>query len=347
MDEGSFFLKFIDGELILWNYKTHRQFKVSLVHVQRLMNYYERTGVGINYADAIDTSLASMGVLPEDNVPHSEWGWDVLSHIFHLGTQDLRYNYETGSREAFVSAYTDYCDTLNIQTNNVECGNTYENCGVPFDGLPAPTSLTMTLGDVLLARKTVRSFIDSPIDLLTFATICHFAFRYIHPPDERFSRHPYRKTSPSGGNIHCEDLFVWVRSIAGVAPGIYRYLPHSHAIQRMDASLTSDDLTRLLLGQYFAEQAAFGVFIVADFAKSWFKYKHSRGYRAVLMDLGHLSQTFHLCCAALNVGSWITGAFEDTNVRRLLGLDGTFKYPILFLAAGLSDGTAIPEAFYD
>lgn len=45
---------------------------------------------------------------------------------------------------------------------------------------------------------------------------------------------------------------------------------------------------------------AFGIYITARLNKYWWKYGHSITYRIMLLDIGHVSQTFSLAATALN-----------------------------------------------
>jgi SagB-type dehydrogenase family enzyme len=47
-----------------------------------------------------------------------------------------------------------------------------------------------------------------------------------------------------------------------------------------------------------------------------------RGYRYVLLDIGHLAQNLYLACTALGLAVTTTGAFFDDEAADLLGIDG-------------------------
>jgi SagB-type dehydrogenase family enzyme len=52
------------------------------------------------------------------------------------------------------------------------------------------------------------------------------------------------------------------------------------------------------------------------------KYGHSHAYRVLLLDAGHLGQTFHLVCTAMGLGPFTTAALDGSAVELALGLDG-------------------------
>lgn len=94
----------------------------------------------------------------------------------------------------------------------------------------------------------------------------------------------------------------------------------------------------LLVGQHFASDLAFGIFLTSRFDKMWWKYPHSRAYRVSLLEIGHLSQTFQLAATGMGLRTWLSAAFKDSEVAHLLHLDNPNEQPILFVGAGQSNG---------
>ena len=70
------------------------------------------------------------------------------------------------------------------------------------------------------------------------------------------------------------------------------------------------------------------------------KYGHSRAYRMVLIDAGHLGQTFCLVATALGLAPFTTMAFSESGLEALLGLDGVRECPIYVAGVGMPDAGA-------
>jgi SagB-type dehydrogenase family enzyme len=87
--------------------------------------------------------------------------------------------------------------------------------------------------------------------------------------------------------------------------------------------------------------------MVARFDKMWWKYPHSRSYRVALMDVGHLSQTFHLACTGYALRSWLTAAFYDEEIARRLRIDPSCQAVMLMVGAGTGEGRAINQAILE
>jgi len=63
------------------------------------------------------------------------------------------------------------------------------------------------------------------------------------------------------------------------------------------------------------------------------KYDSPRAYRAMLLDAGHLCQTFCLVATALDLAPFCSMALADSIVERDAGLDGVRE--IALYAAGV------------
>ena len=73
------------------------------------------------------------------------------------------------------------------------------------------------------------------------------------------------------------------------------------------------------------------------------KYGHSRAYRNVLLDVGHVSQTFLLTASSLGLETWLTGAFIDSHIEQALGLDTQTQPVFFFLGVGHGSGGAFDD----
>ena len=76
------------------------------------------------------------------------------------------------------------------------------------------------------------------------------------------------------------------------------------------------------------------VFMTAVFARTRWKYDYARAYRAVLIEAGHLCQTFCLTATRLGVAPFCTMAFADSKIENALGIDGISESVIYVAGAG-------------
>ena len=71
------------------------------------------------------------------------------------------------------------------------------------------------------------------------------------------------------------------------------------------------------------------MFHVARLERHHWKYRrHPKAYKAVLLDSGHLSQTFYLLATEQGLGAYYTAAINDADVGAALSLDPLSHIPI-------------------
>jgi nitroreductase len=63
-------------------------------------------------------------------------------------------------------------------------------------------------------------------------------------------------------------------------------------------------------------------FFTAVFPREFWRYTYPRAYRAVLIEAGHLCQTFCLTATWLGLAPFCTMALADSRIERDLKLDG-------------------------
>jgi putative peptide maturation dehydrogenase len=152
-----------------------------------------------------------------------------------------------------------------------------------------------------------------------------------------------RRTSPSGGALHPIEAYPILRDVEGLPSGVYHYATGSHALELlrpMAPAEVEDQIEAIAAGQTYFRSAHAAVVLTARFGRTFWKYRwHKKVYRVVLLDAGHLSQTFYLACAELGLGAFFTSALDDQAAERVLGLD-RFREA----AVGLSGCGLLPRA---
>lgn len=336
-----FFIK--EGKVIAWDYKNHQQYELEMTYFERLLALANDVNPGFNVLDA---ELAEAGFIA-DSFEKINWGWDLLSQVFHFGTK-IR---NDDIPEAIIHCPENYVAShLELAR---DCLDTSPAFSLEREGelcvLPAPDLQQLASIDylqVLKNRKTSRSFDNEAIDIQTLSNLLYVVFGDFHPADPAYKKYGYkqvglRKTSPSAGGLHPSEAYLFAINVSGLEQGIYHYQAHKHALTLIHRDCSPSALTRLLCGQYFAKDLSLGIFIASRFEKVWHKYPHSRAYRVALMDVGHLSQTFQLSATALGLNTWLSGVFMDVEVEKLLKINETSEQVLFFMGAGLGDNSPI------
>jgi SagB-type dehydrogenase family enzyme len=114
-------------------------------------------------------------------------------------------------------------------------------------------------------------------------------------------------------------VYVAVGNVEGLNPGIYKYVPSAHSIQRVLDGDVRGELAQASLGQRWVEKAAADIVIAAAYERTTAKYGE-RGVRYVHMEAGHAAQNLCLQATALRLGVVTVGAFDDERVSATLNL---------------------------
>ena len=198
----------------------------------------------------------------------------------------------------------------------------------------APAFVDAEFSRVLLERRTWRRFSKRPLGLPLLGTLLDLTWgvrRWVEIPKVGSMA---VKTSPSGGGLHPIEAYVLARNVEGLHAGIYHYNSADHRLESLRHGASSRQITKFLADQWWYGGAAFVVFMTAVFARTRWKYDYARAYRAVLIEAGHLCQTFCLTATWLGVAPFCTMAFADSKIERALGVDGISESVIYVTGAG-------------
>ncbi|MFE3650972.1 SagB/ThcOx family dehydrogenase [Streptomyces sp. NPDC059122] len=189
----------------------------------------------------------------------------------------------------------------------------------------------------LYRRRTHRSFtqVDLPLPLLSGLLAMVFG------PSEFLDGQDFgalmKRTSAAGGARHELEAYVGIFTVDGVTPGLYHYNCLEHSLELLDAAFTREQAAHLCFDQSGVGDAALVVFVTAVVERMSSKYRAPRAYRVMLLNAGHLGQTFALTATALGLGPFQTAAFRDSEVEDALGVDGIRETALYVLAAGMPD----------
>lgn len=199
--------------------------------------------------------------------------------------------------------------------------------------------------EVLLRRRTSRSFDqDRPVSLDHLSAILHYVAGATHVGHSAGTGDVLLKTSPSGGARHPIEVYPCVLNVEGLKAGVYHYSVEHHALEVLtEADKLRDQIPRMCGDQDWTDQAAVVFFYAAVIDRPRWKYQSPRIYRAMCMDLGHLSQTFYLVSAWLGLGAFFIGALREESVENELGLDWTEEIVLGANGVGVANSQARAE----
>jgi len=207
--------------------------------------------------------------------------------------------------------------------------------GAELISLPAHDREEDSFFQTLHARRTQRTFSAAPAPLESVSKLLQTTWGvqgYVET--EYFGPLPL-KTSPSGGARHPIEVYVMALRVKGLDPGLYHYDARVHALERISSGATPQQARDYCADQAYAADAAALFIMTAVFARTMWKYHHPRAYRVVLLDAGHLGQTFCLTATRMGLAPFSTAAVVDTLIERDLGIDGISESVIYVTGLGL------------
>jgi SagB-type dehydrogenase family enzyme len=191
---------------------------------------------------------------------------------------------------------------------------------------------------VLASRRTWRQFGKTPVDLNALGDLLRLTggvFHWLHVPG--LGELPLT-TSPSGGARHPIELYVLVRRVRGMTAGLYHYAADRHALRPVRRGASRRDINAFIPHQPWYGGAAAVVFFAARFARTQWRYDFPRAYRAVLLEAGHVCQTFLLTATWLGLAPFCTMALHDDRIEKALGIDGVSEAVLYAAGVGARPG---------
>jgi SagB-type dehydrogenase family enzyme len=195
-----------------------------------------------------------------------------------------------------------------------------------------------TFFETLHARRTHREFARGKVSLEDVSKLLQTTWGVQgYFETDIFGKLPY-KTSPSGGARHPGEVYLMALRVDGLERGMYHYQAKDNRLARLPAKVSPRLASAFCADQpYFAGAAALFI-MTAVFARTMWKYGRARAYRVVLLETGHICQTFCLTATRLGLAPFSTAALKDSLIEKDLGLDGISESVLYVAGVGLVAG---------
>jgi putative peptide maturation dehydrogenase len=139
--------------------------------------------------------------------------------------------------------------------------------------------------------------------------------------------------------LHATEAYLLVQYVEDIAPGLYHYHPIDHAlepIQTLFAAEAAALARKFVAAQPYFVDAHVMVIAVSRFRRNFWKYRnHAKAYRALILDVGHLSQTQYLAATELGLAAFITAAINEVDIEQAFGLDPIEESPLAVTGFGI------------
>jgi SagB-type dehydrogenase family enzyme len=273
----------------------------------------------------IARQLAEAGVLIEEDTPahHTEshvmanWqGWYAGAHLHYSTRTELGHRYLVPDEEMEATRrkaerypppplLKSYPDSALVPVPE----------GLPDDGRWPRNRLL----DALYSRRSIRQMADLPISLEELGAILQVAAGVVKQPVDPLLGPAIFKTSPSAGARNPVELYVHARRVDGLKEGLHHFAPSRSGLEEIGPPLCHDDLLEAVGGQQFLAEAPVLLLYTAVLERTQWRYEGSRGYRDILIGLGHVSQTVLLTATGLGLASVFATALCDAALETQLG----------------------------
>jgi SagB-type dehydrogenase family enzyme len=275
--------------------------------------------------------LCANGVLERSDTPirrHQSvktWeAWNPAAGFFHFSTKDTE----------FAADQRGAWEELRTRANHEPMPEPRKNdTGARRIKLP-PARSGGEFAKVLRNRRTWRVFGKEAVPIEILAQLLQLTFGIQRWTDVPGLGRAALKTSPSCGGLHPIEANVLALRVKGLHKGFFHYNAERHELKRLRGSISSAALEKNLGNQWWFSKAAFLVIMSAVFARTRWKYEMPRVYRGILMEAGHLCQTFCLTATWKGLAPFSTIAYADTQWEKWLGLDGVSESVLYIAGAG-------------
>lgn len=188
------------------------------------------------------------------------------------------------------------------------------------------------LARCLQARVSGRGWALTTMTRSELDTLLHLSYGITREVDGTDLIRPAR-ACPSGGAMYPLEIYLNVRNVDGLNPGLYHYNPRQRVLERLREGDPTFDLSPAFVQRDVIEGAACVWLVTAIFERTTFKYGN-RGYRFALIEAGHLAQNANLVATDMGMGVLNMGGFFDRDVDAFLGIDGLNHSTVYALAFG-------------
>ncbi len=201
--------------------------------------------------------------------------------------------------------------------------------------IPLPDGKDIQLDNVSLiklveSRETRRNYSETPLSMQELSFLL-WGTQGVKSVTEKPAT---RRTVPSAGSRHAFETYLLINRVAGLEPGLYRYMALEHQLAKLQAPADINlILTIACKNQAHVRNSAVTFFWVAVPMRMVWRYCQ-RGYRYMFLDAGHVCQNLYLLAEAINCGVCAIAAYDDDLVNAALGVDGEEQFTIYIATLG-------------
>lgn len=185
--------------------------------------------------------------------------------------------------------------------------------------LPTPVKIgRVSVEEALAGRRSKREFTNIPLSTTQLSQMLWAAQGITD--EETLGR-----TAPSARSIYPYNLYVVVRNVANMQPGLYHFLPEEQAVRPL---IFSESLLKGEADQPSVSSAPAVLVYGAIFDKTREQFEGDSAIQVTLQESGHIAQNVYLQAVGIGLGTVVVGGFDAQALQTELRLpaDETVVY---------------------
>jgi len=197
---------------------------------------------------------------------------------------------------------------------------------------------TVSVKDAIRNRRSRRDYSSAPFSLeeLSYLLWATQGMSRVDR-DEKGKLVTQFRTVPSGGARHPFETYLIISRVAGVDPGLYRYLPLEHQLLliKKDATLNKQAMVSCYGQAFIGSSAVVFVWAAIPVRTEW--HYGSIAEKLIAIEAGHLCQNLYLAAESIHGGVCAAMGYDQARMDALLGLDGKEEFVIYLAATGKAE----------
>lgn len=189
--------------------------------------------------------------------------------------------------------------------------------------------------DAIHKRRSQRNFLAKEVKLADLSSIL-IESAGINGKVSVNEKEVLVRAYPSGGALYPLELYVVANNVSGLEKGIYHYNVKDNSLEKLELFKKGDFSKKYEISDQFINDAPVTILVSAMFHRTTYKYGN-RGYRFILMEVGHMLQNISLLSVANGLGSCEVGGYEDDELNNLLKIDGITEAVVGEIALGYTN----------
>ena len=197
----------------------------------------------------------------------------------------------------------------------------------------------MPVAQAIKQRRSRRQYTQDPLSLDELS----FLLWATQGIQKSFRKGLGLRTVPAGGARHPFETYLSVHRVAGLNPGLYRYLPLEHklCLIYLDDHMAERTHDTMFDKRFVRASAVAFIWTTIPYRKEWSGILH-RTYKGIAIDAGHVCQNLYLASEAIGAGTCAVGGYLQDKLDDLLGVDGEEEFAVYVAPVGkLKSGRAV------